>query len=74
MKTTELQNKIIDICITELQCWRDSNDINSPTHRTDAEVALYELDYNDELNSIYCDEINDMLQELRYTIIRLTEE
>ena len=72
MKTTKLQNKIIDICITELQCWKDSNDITSPTHRADAEAELYKLDYDDELSSVYCDEINDKLQELRYTIIHLT--
>lgn len=72
MKATELQKKMIDICITELQCWKDSNDINSPTHRADAEAELYKLDYDDELSSIYCDEINNKLQELRYTIIHLT--
>ena len=73
MKTTPLQNEIIDICITELQCWKYSNDIDSPTHRTDAEAEFYKLDLDDKLPSIYCDEINDTLQELRYTIINLTK-
>lgn len=74
MKTTALQKEIIDICINELQCWHGSNDINSPTHRVDAEVELYQLNYDDKLPSIYCDEINDTLQELRYKIIKLTQD
>ena len=74
MKPTELQKKIIDICITELRCWRNTNDITSPTHYSDAEAELYKLDYDDELPSIYCDEINARLQELRYAIIKFTKD
>lgn len=73
METTELQREIIDICIDELQNWKNSSNLSSPTHNDDAEIALYRLDFEDKLGSIYCDEINDILQELRSTIIRLTK-
>lgn len=72
MKATPLQNEIIDICIAELQCWKDSNDIHSPTHNSEGSVELCKLYWDDKLPSTYCDEINDILQELRLTILRLT--
>lgn len=68
MKPTELHKRIIDICISEMQCWKDSNDIKSPTHYCDGEVALYELDYDGELDQESCDEVNKALQKLRYAI------
>lgn len=73
MKATPLQNEIIDICIAELQCWKDSNDIHSPTHNSEGTVEFYKLYYDDKLPSSYCDEINDRLQALRLTILRLTK-
>ena len=72
MKTTELQKKIIDICITELQCWKDSNDIKSPTHSSDGETSLLELYYDDELYSDDCEAINTALQNLRQMILKIT--
>lgn len=74
MKTTELQKKIIDICITELRCWKNSNDINSPTHSSDGETALLELYYDDELYSDDCEIINTALQNLRHTILKVTKQ
>lgn len=73
MKTTPLQNKIIEICKTELSCWQDSNDINSPTHYNEGEIALYELDYDGELEREDCDYINHALQRLRASIIEITK-
>lgn len=35
MKATELQTKIIDTCISIIKTWKNSNDINSPTHYVD---------------------------------------
>lgn len=73
MKTTELQNEIIATCITELKCWFDSNDIHSPTHVSDAQAELDKFYYDNKLSSEACDEINEALQELRYTILKTTD-
>ena len=72
MKTTELQKKIIDICISEMRCWQNSNDFMSPTHYNDGETAFYELDYDGELDRESCDEINKKLQRVRITIFEMT--
>lgn len=74
MKTSELPNKIIKTCITELNCWIDSNDIDSPTHVVDAQFELDQFYYDDELPPEACDEINEALQELRYTILKVTHK
>lgn len=74
MKTTELQNKIISICEDSLSCWKDSNDINSPTHSSDDEAELMKLYYDDELYSDDCEVINTALQNLRYTILKVTKQ
>lgn len=69
MKPTELQREIINICISELQHWRNSNDITSPTHNSDGLDELMKLYYDDKLDD--CDEINTALQNLRYTILKV---
>lgn len=35
MKPTMIQIKVIDAVIDQLKFWRDTNDINSPTHYCD---------------------------------------
>lgn len=40
MKPTDKQRKICDAIIREISWWRDSNDINSPTHYADLEDCL----------------------------------
>lgn len=44
MKPTEKQKKIINFLIDQLKCWRDSNDIDSPTHNSDMEDCFEELE------------------------------
>ena len=48
MKPTERQKAICDAIIREVQWWRDSNDINSPTHYSDLEDCL-RADLDDEI-------------------------
>lgn len=43
MKTNRLQQHICDFIIEQIQWWRDSNDINSPTHLSDLESRLDDL-------------------------------
>lgn len=56
----------------ELHCWKDSNDLSSPTHTNDAQAEFDKFYYDDKLNPEECDKINDILQELRYTILKVT--
>lgn len=43
MKTNRVQQHICDFIIEQVQWWRDSNDINSPTHYSDLESRLNDL-------------------------------
>lgn len=43
MKTNRLQQHICDFIIEQVEWWRDSNDINSPTHFSDLESRLDDL-------------------------------
>lgn len=50
MKPTEKQKKVINLLIDQLKCWRDSNDIDSPSHNTYMEDCFEELE--DDINPI----------------------
>lgn len=54
MKPTEKQKKIINFLIDQLKCWRDSNDIYSPTLYSDMEECFEEL--KDDIKPIYMSE------------------
>lgn len=41
MKPTDIQIEIIDSIISIIQTWRNSNDIDSPTHYTYIEEELF---------------------------------
>ena len=43
MKSTEKQKKVINLLIHQLQCWKDSNDINSPSHNDYMEEFFEEI-------------------------------
>lgn len=43
MKPTEKQRKVINLLIDQLKCWRDSNDINSPSHNDYMEDCFEEI-------------------------------
>lgn len=40
MITTELQNKVVDSVISIIKTWKNTNDINSPSHNTYIEESL----------------------------------
>ena len=51
MKPTELQKKICEHIITEVKYWRDTNDIDSPTHAVDLHDCLL-AELGDDLNEL----------------------
>ena len=70
MKPTEKQKKIMDIIIQNLQFWKSTNDIISPSHN-----SLIEDDVNDAVvyGIIDADEeylLIDTISSIRYTEIQ----
>lgn len=46
MKTTDKQKLLCDIIISQANAWKNSNDINSPTHMSDIDEEFYSNDIN----------------------------
>lgn len=44
MKTTDKQKEICDLIIQQVEFWKSSNDIDSPTHRVDNYESVKVLD------------------------------
>ena len=63
MKPTELQKKICEHIITEAKYWRDTNDIDSPTHAVDLHDCLL-TELGDDLNDYQLNELELALYEL----------
>ena len=62
MKPTEKQIKVIDSILSIIKTWKNSNDIDSPTH----EVEIRDFLYADlECENV---ELEDALRDLLYTI------
>lgn len=51
MKANKNQVKIIDTIISQLEYWKDSNDIESPTHISDLEAVIESMVEDDEILS-----------------------
>ena len=73
MKPTEKQKKIIDIIIQNLQFWKSTNDIISPSHN-----SLIEDDVNDALDYgiIDADEeewLIDIISSIGYNILKFNK-
>ena len=73
MKPTEKQKKIMDIIIQNLQFWKSTNDINSPSHNSSIED-----DVNDALIYGVIDEdeaemLTDTISSIRYNILKFRE-
>lgn len=74
MTPTKLQKKIIDACIYEMQCWKDSDDIHSSKHNYDGKVSLCDAYFELDVDDGGFLEINFSLQNLRRTILNVTEK
>jgi len=69
MKPTEKQIKVIDTVLSIIETWKNTNDINSPTHTVDIHDFLYaDLESEDIIHSAITDELEDSLCNLLYTI------
>ena len=73
MKPTEKQKKIMDIIIQNLQFWKSTNDIISPSHN-----SLIEDDVNDAVvyGVIDVDEeelLIDTISSIRYNILKFSK-
>jgi hypothetical protein len=64
MKATERQREAIQVCIDTLKCLRDSNDITSPSHFTDAEMEVDKLDLPRGLELALSDSLTDLISAI----------
>ena len=74
MKTNRVQQHICDFIIEQIEWWRDSNDINSPTHFSDLEDRLNDI-VEDEgwIDGLQAYELLNRLTDLLVTIRQLKE-
>lgn len=72
MKATEYQKKTIDSILSIIKTWKNTNDINSPTHYVDIEEFLY-ADLYDTINIVDIEYISEKLKELLTLIKHSTE-
>jgi len=69
MKPTEKQIKVIDTILSIIKTWKNSNDIQSPTHRCDIRDFLYaDLRTDDIISQRACEVFEDELEDLLYAI------
>ena len=70
MKPTEKQKRLILLIEDQLSFWKNTNDINSPTHfcDIDEDINMYGMN-NDDLSEEQSKELNLLLSEL-LTFIR----
>jgi hypothetical protein len=74
MKPNEKQLKLIKEIKNQVYFWESTNDINSPTHRTDIENEMDAFYYNhvfdkEEYKEEDCIEVAELLKKL-YLIVR----
>ena len=72
MKATEYQKKTIDSVLSIIKTWKNTNDINSPTHYVDIGEFLY-ADLYDTINIADIEYISEKLKELLTLIKHSTE-
>lgn len=72
MKPTELQKEVIDLCISELNFWKNTNDITSPTHSCDIDEEINKLVCEDKITEIQAARISGGLHSLWHTIRCMT--
>lgn len=75
MKTNRIQKHICDFIIEQIQWWRDSNDIDSPTHSSDLESRLNDIVEGEGLlTESQADSIDTCLINLLIEIRHLKED
>lgn len=69
MKPTDLQKEIIKFCYKQIHALEGSNDIDSPTVRSDMEEGIDSLLYDEKINEVIARDLSGHLNGL-LTIIR----
>lgn len=65
MKPTEKQIKVIDTILSIIKTWKDTNDIDSPTHFCDMHEFMYaDLESEDIVTQDESEKIEDKLSDL----------
>lgn len=67
-KPTDNQKKIIDECILQLQSWKNTNDLYSPTHGGDINGGLINLEIDDVIDEESSEQISEKLYDLLIAI------
>ena len=65
MRANEKQREAIQVCIDTLKSLRDSNDITSPSHFTDAEMEVDKLDLPRDVELALADSLTDLITAIR---------
>lgn len=61
MKSNDKQKEICDLIIEQANFWKNSNDINSPTHGCDITESVYNIEWIEQEDA---DEITNLLYDL----------
>lgn len=66
MKPNKLHKELCELVIKQANFWKDTNDINSPTHYcdNDTEVNMFVIDY--KINDVDAELLVNALDELSY--------
>lgn len=65
MRANEKQREAIQVCIDTLKSLRDSNDITSPSHFTDAQMEVDKLDLPRDVELALADSLTDLISAIR---------
>lgn len=64
MKPTYQQQQLCDLIIEQASCWKNSNDILSPTHHSDLESRIDDLVEDEGITQAQAKDLDDLLREL----------
>lgn len=74
MKPSDSQLELIDKFITQLNWWKSSNDINSPTLSSDIEETINSLIIDDKITEPQARSLSGALHQLLTTIKQIKNE
>lgn len=65
MKATEKQKRICDVIKSQIEFWKTSNDIGSPTHYCDNEQAIEQLELSADDTEDLTNFMNNLLNFIK---------
>lgn len=66
MKTTDYQKQLCDIIEQQVNFYKNSNDINSPTHYSDNEETINMLDWDEEESKHLAHLLDELLNIIKH--------